>query len=195
MIKKVFALCALLAVFLAASEASARELSAQMVVKEGGETYKSRLYIKGGKYRVEVEGQKGYSILRTDRNMMWIMLPDQKAYIEVALDPGQKPRVEEKFPDEVGRRLIGREKVNGHPCNKYEVTLKEGDKRGTIYQWLATDLDNFPVRTAAADGSWSTDYKDIKTSVSDSLFEIPADYEKLPVRSTPGDGGGSTPKR
>jgi hypothetical protein len=193
-VKKVFALCAVAAVLLVGSSASARELSAKMVVKEGGETYISRLYIKGEKYRVEVEGQKGYSILRTDRNTMWIVLPDQKAYIEVALDPAQKPRVQQRFPNEVGRRLVGTETVNGHPSEKYEVTLKDGDKKDTIYQWVATDLDDFPLRTAAVDGSWSTDYEDIRTSVPDSMFEMPSDYERLSVRSTPG-GGSSKPKR
>ena len=48
----------------------------------------------------------------------------------------------------------------------------------SFYQWIAKDTD-FPVKTMAADGSWSVEYSNIRGSVPDSLFELPEAYEKL----------------
>jgi hypothetical protein len=59
------------------------------------------------------------------------------------------------------------------------------DKTINTYQWMATDI-NFPVKTAAVDGSWSMEYKDIKLgSQPDSLFELPAGYQKMSIPSMP----------
>jgi hypothetical protein len=95
--------------------------------------------------------------------------------------------VEEKVKGEVSRKKIGSETVNGHPTTKYEVTAKTDDKVTQIHQWWATDI-HFPVKTAAVDGSWSMEYRDIKIgSQPDSLFEVPAGYKKMSIPGMPGD--------
>ena len=43
-----------------------------------------------------------------------------------------------------------------------------------------------PVKTAAVDGSWSQELKNIKMgSQSDSLFELPAGYQKMQMPQLP----------
>mgnify|MGYP001594689202 CR=1 FL=1 len=80
---------------------------------------------------------------------------------------------------------MGSETIDGHPSTKYEVTAKVDDKTMTTYQWLATDI-NFPVKTAAVDGSWTVEYKDIMLgSQPDSLFELPAGYQKMSMPTMP----------
>ena len=37
-----------------------------------------------------------YAIIRHDKNKSWIVIPDQKAYIEMPFDPKKKPAIEEK---------------------------------------------------------------------------------------------------
>jgi hypothetical protein len=92
---------------------------------------------------------------------------------------------EERVKGEVSRKKIGSETIDGHPATKYEVTAKTDDKTVQINQWWATDI-NFPIKTAAVDGSWSVEYRDIQIgSQPDSLFEIPSGYTKMTIPGMP----------
>lgn len=54
------------------------------------------------------------------------------------------------------------------------------------HQWVATDI-HFPIKTAAIDGSWSMEYRNIRMGPKpDSLFEIPKGYQKTTVPARPG---------
>ena len=157
------------------------ELSADMVTTgKGAQTNMSKMYLKGEKYRMEMPGQHQYTIFRQDKNVMWIVMPDEKRFMEMPFDRKQKPRFEAKQTGEVERKLIGSESINGHPADKYEVTVKEGTKTQKLYQWMAKDI-NFPIKIAAVDGSWSVEYKNIQYSVSEALFEIPSDFQKISI--------------
>ena len=171
------------------ARALAIELSADMITSgKGQQAHTSKMYLRGGKYRMEVPEQHQYTIVRQDKNVMWIIMPDKKSFMEMPFDPKQKPRIEERQAGEVSRKLIGSESIDGHPTQKYEVTVKEGTKTEKFYQWMATDV-HFPIKTAATDGSWSVEYKNIKTSVPDTLFEVPAGYQKMSLPTMPGMGG------
>jgi outer membrane lipoprotein-sorting protein len=171
------------------ARALAIELSADTITTgKGKQTHTSKMYLKGEKYRMEMPGQHQYIILRQDKNVMWIVMPDNKSFMEMPFDPKQKPRIEEKQTGEVSRKLIDSENIDGHPTQKYEVTVREATKIEKFYQWMATDI-HFPIKIAAIDGSWSVDYKNIKTSVSDMLFEVPAGYQKRSLPTMPGMGG------
>jgi hypothetical protein len=93
-----------------------------------------------------------------------------------------------RMKDEVSRKFIGDEIVDGHKTKKYEVTLTSGPKTDNVYQWVRTDMD-FPVKTADVDGKWSLEYKNIGRTVSDSLFELPAGHERISVPLPPGFPG------
>ncbi|MCX5886586.1 MAG: DUF4412 domain-containing protein [Proteobacteria bacterium] len=177
-----FSLSVLLLIVLAGPvRAFAIEISAD-VVKTGGseQAHLSKTYIKGDKYRMEMPGQHQYTIFRQDKNVIWIVMPDSQSFMEMPYDPNQKPRVVGKFKGEMSRKLVGAESIDGHPTQKYEVTLKEGIKTEIFYEWTATDI-NFPIKKAAIDGSWSEEYKNIQYSVSDNLFEIPAGFKKISI--------------
>ena len=52
-------------------------------------------------------------------------------------------------------------------------------KKITVFQWIIP-RSNFPVKSAAADGSWTLEYKNIKSGKQPaSLFKIPAGYKKF----------------
>jgi hypothetical protein len=165
--------------------AEAAELSADMIARDGEQKQTGKLYVKGNKYRVDSKSTSGYAIIRHDKNKSWIVMPDQKAYIEMPFDPRKKPAIEERQWQEGNRRLLGSETINGHVTKKYEVTVAGGEPGESFYQWVAPDI-NFPIKTAAVDGNWSIEYSNIKMSVPDSLFEIPETYEKI---SMPSNGG------
>jgi hypothetical protein len=73
---------------------------------------------------------------------------------------------------------------NGRPTIKYEIILKEFDSSGIMktYQWIEMDIE-FLMKEASVDGSWSVEYINIKQfePTSDALFEIPADYRRIPI--------------
>lgn len=188
--KFLLSVCAVLFSIAAASFSFALEFSADMVTKAGkGQEMSSKMYMKANKFRMEMKGADSYSIVRQDKNLMWMMTPSQKMYMEMKVDPKQNPKVEEKVKGEVSRKLLGSETINGHPSKKYEVTYKEGKTEEKMYQWFATDI-KFGIKSAAIDGSWSTEFKNIKMgSQPDSLFEVPAGYQKMSMPNIPGMGG------
>ncbi len=79
-----------------ALQAAAFELSADMITKEGEQKLTGKLYVKGNKYRIEMKSGSEYAIIRHDKNKSWIVIPDQKAYIEMPFDPKRKPAIEDR---------------------------------------------------------------------------------------------------
>jgi hypothetical protein len=176
----------LLMVLCLAAYGFAMEFSADMVSTAHGLNTTSKVFAKDQKFRMESKGAPTYSIMRGDKQVMWLVMPDQKSYMEMKADTSKQPRTEEKVRGEVSRKLIGTETIDGHPTQKYEITYTEAGKTEKMYQWMATDI-KFPVKMAAADGSWIMEYKNIKMgSQPDSLFEVPSGYKKMSMPSMPG---------
>lgn len=167
----------------------AAEFSADMINKAQGQTLQSKIYMKKNKIRLETKGEEAYSIVRTDKNVAWMVFPKDKAYMEMV---PQGPQVQgEKLKGEVSRKYLGSETIDGRSTKKYEVILKDADISDKAYQWVATDL-NYPIKISAVDGSWSTEYKNIKAGAQpDTLFELPAGYEKMAMPGMPGIVPGS----
>jgi hypothetical protein len=164
--------------------ALAAEFSAYMNNKAQGQPVQSKIYMKNDKVRIETKGEEAYSIVRIDKNVVWMVFPKGKTYMEMVPHERQVPG--EKLKGEVSRKYVGSETVNGYPTKKYEVTVKDGEMSDKAHQWVSTDL-NYPIKISAIDGSWSTEYKNIKMgSQPDSLFELPAGYEKMAMPGLPG---------
>ncbi|MCX5812412.1 MAG: DUF4412 domain-containing protein [Proteobacteria bacterium] len=156
--------------FAAISSASAVELTADIMTKEGKITRNGKIYVKGNKCRVEKGSTPLYTIVRGDKNLFWQVNNAEKTYIKAALTPDMKPTIEEKIFGETGRKLVGTETVNGYTAKKYEVTATKGKKTETIQQWFSAEY-NFPVKVAGS--NWIVEYKNIKKgNVPDGLFEL-----------------------
>jgi hypothetical protein len=182
--KAVIALAVVLALSMVA-EVWAVEFSADVVTTTQGRTMNSKMAIKDKLARMEAQGQPGYTIMRGDKELVWIVSPAQKACMEMKLDANKKPKTEEKVQGEVSRKLLGKETIDKHPTEKYEITYTSQGKTEKMYQWMATDI-KFPVKTAAVDGSWTTEYKNIRMGgQSDSIFECPAGYGKTAMPAMP----------
>jgi len=181
------------ACLLLAAHALAADLSSDMVTTANGQKHTSRIYVQGAKVRMESGQQPGYHIVRPDRNVVWMVMPEQKSYMEMRLDTSRQPRTGEKVQGEVSRKLLGLETVDGHPAQKYEVTYKDRETNQKMYQWMATDI-KFPVKMAAIDGSWTVEYRNITMGMQpDSLFEVPAGFQKASM-TLPNMGVGTRPK-
>ena len=167
-------------VLLISGTASALELSADFVMTSGGFSSSGTMYFTADKIRVDMNSpQKMSTITRMDKKVVWNIMHDQKSYMEMPFAEGRKPKVDREYAGEIERKLVGKETIDGHPTEKYLITYKESNNTNKVYQWWATDI-NFPVKTEDVDGQWKQEYKNIKMGKQDdSLFEIPAGYEKF----------------
>jgi hypothetical protein len=174
--KSVFALSALFAVSLAAT-VFAQEFSADMVMTQKGVTTSAKVFMSGQKSRMEAPGS--ISISRMDKKVMWILMPEQKMYMEQAFDPSKMMVSSGKIEGELERTPLGKDTVDGRVTDKYKVTYEIQGMRNEMYQWIESG-SNFPLKTASLDDSWSAEYRNIKTGPQpDSLFEVPAGYKKF----------------
>ena len=192
-------LYAVLLVIFSAASVMAADLSvysADIVSESSAMTSKSRMYVKGTKQRMEAseEGQKVINIIRADKKVMWMLMPDEKMYMEMPLN-SQKEDITSKLNDpdvKTEKKFLADETVDGHPSKKYHVIMtRKGKKESSGHMWEATDLNNFPVKWQDEDRKTTVTWKNIKFGdVPDSMFEIPAGYKKM---SMPGMGGPGFP--
>ncbi|MCD6297231.1 MAG: DUF4412 domain-containing protein, partial [Deltaproteobacteria bacterium] len=93
------------------------------------------------------------------------------------------PEDMEKMGD---KKYLGEEKVNGYKCKKYRYTSSDPSV-GTTTMWISKKL-NFPIKTEmkGSSGPMSMEYKNIEEKkLPDSLFNIPAGYQKMSMPSMP----------
>ena len=161
----------------------AQDFSADMVSTTKDGVFIGEIFVTKDKTRMEMP--QAITITRMDKNIVWILMPEQKMYMEQPLKPENVPATSDKMPGEIERKLMGAETINGKTTNKYRIVYTVGNKKETIFQWITT-ASGFPIKSAAGDGSWAAEYKNLKTGKQlDSLFEIPAGYQKFEMPSIP----------
>ncbi len=170
--------------FLAGAVCLAAEFSADFVEIRGSRTSSGKFFMKDGKIRREVtEGKPGILISRPDKNVVWMVNPVNKTYVELpgigdeaaALSEAQSAA--KKLGD---RKLVGEESINGYACDKYAFVFND-KALGTQYQWVSKKF-KIPIKleSEGARFQMSREYKNIKEeSVPDSLFDLPAGFTKV----------------
>ena len=174
------------------SMALAAEFSADLIIDNPEGKFAGKVYIKGDKIRQEIlkEDMKQVTILRLDKGVTWNLMPDAKMYMEI---PGigkeaTDPEIEEKIKDMAEKKSLGKEKVKGYVCEKYQYIYHD-ESLGILTQWFSKKL-NYPIKTEykAAAYHMLTEYKNIKEErIPNSLFEIPSDYQKMQLPMMPGN--------
>lgn len=164
-------------IMLSAGAGYAGDFSADMVSSSKEGSFSGKVYVSGDKSRMEMA--EAVTISRKDKNVAWMIMPQEKMYMEQPLDTRTAAGTQEKIEGEVERTAEGKETVNSRAVTKYRVTYEAQGRRETVFQWI-DEAERLPVKTAAVDGSWSTEFKNIKTGPQDQgLFEIPAGYKKM----------------
>ena len=164
-----------------ATSSFALEFTADQITKIDGRTHKAFIYYRDQMWRIEHHelGPVNVTIVRKDKQLVWLLLSRMKHFKTLPYDPEQDLRVTPVLPGEVQRQEIGSEVREGHPTVLYEVTTKQGEHVEEYYQWVATDL-HFPMKLAKKDGSWIVEYQHVKMrSVSDYLFNLPVNFQPL----------------
>lgn len=159
--------------------AFAEEFSADVINASKGQKFNGKIFVANDKIRMEIPG--AVTITRIDKNIVWILMPQQNAYMEQPIDRKTVVAATGRVPDVVSRKFIEDEIVNGRNTKKYHVVYRTLGNETEIYQWLDNSM-GVPVKTAAVDGSWSVEYRNIKTgNLDQSVFEIPAGYNKFAI--------------
>lgn len=159
----------------------AADFSADMTISSRGEKdTQGKVYMQGNKMRMEMgesADEKAVTITRPDKKVMWILMPEEKMYMEQAYQ--EDPKMKEWTPQqEAQSKLIGNEKVSGLDCKKYQVQGRE------VFYWISEKI-SFPVKTQDPEGTMLL--KNIQVGkVSGDLFEVPPGFEKV---SMPAMGG------
>ncbi|MBI4401963.1 MAG: hypothetical protein HY581_10055 [Nitrospirae bacterium] len=163
------------------TDAWALEFSADQITRVNGHSRKANLYYRDEMWRLEHHdvGPVNVTIVRKDKQVMWLLLSRMKHFKTVPYDPEQAPKVSERLDGEVAREEIGTETLDGHPTTLYQVTVQKGERTDIYYQWLATDI-RFPLKLAKKDGSWIVEYRNVKLrAMSDFLFQLPVNFQPL----------------
>jgi outer membrane lipoprotein-sorting protein len=165
--------------------------SADIVTESSSGTHKSHMDVKGKKQRMETseQGQKAINIIRGDKKVMWMIMPDEKMYMEMPLTR-QKEDITSRMSDpdvKMEKNFLADEKVDGHPTKRYHVTMTRGGKKESSgFMWEAQDLNNFPVRWQEENKKTTVTWKNIELGdVPDSRFEVPAGYQKMGMPGMP----------
>jgi len=168
-------------IFLLSGPGIAAEFSADLLLKQAGETITGKVYVKGDKTRQEYlqRGEQQVMIFRFDKGIMWVLIPAEKIYMEMSSQEGAvyDPRLDQNIGDMAVQKYLGKETANGYPCEKYQYIYND-KAMGTVTQWFSKKLA-YPIKTEynAPSGYMLTEYKNIKEGkVENSLFEIPGDY-------------------
>ncbi|MFA5811188.1 MAG: DUF4412 domain-containing protein [bacterium] len=161
----------------AAETSMPKDFSAEITTKGMGGLIKGKLYVSNGKTRMEMP--EGIIIGRLDKNLIWMLMPQMKMYMEHPFQPQNAAFSSDKMPGETAREQVGQEGVGGRKANKFKITYDVNGKSSSIFQWV--DAENgMPVRTAAVDGSWMNELANIQVGAQDAgLFEIPAGFNKM----------------
>jgi len=187
MLRKI-SLSVLLVLFVFTGMVLALDYSADIVNKVKGRTYNSKIYFSKEKIRNEMTqaGHSMISIIRLDKKVMYSIMPEQKMYMQMAMQPEKTLGMTDKVPGQVDRKKVGRENVNGVGCDKYLATYvnKATGVKDSVYLWLSAD--NIPMRTADLKGTYLMEIKNLKKGPQpNSLFEVPAGYRKQAMPMMP----------
>jgi outer membrane lipoprotein-sorting protein len=161
--------------------AAAAQFSALMMIKDGDKVMPGKIYQQDGKLRQEFSDDLGrtVTIVRPDKKVVWVILPLERAYLEMPLKKKLPGQFLQMPPEAVSKRQVCKETVNGCETEKFEVTVRGGQglERQTV--WVSTKLGT-PVKMECKERRFCLEYKSIKEGVQpDRLFEVPPSYQKL----------------
>jgi hypothetical protein len=164
----------------------AAEFSADLLLKQGGESITGKVYVKGDKIRQEYlqRGEKQVMIFRFDKGLTWVLVPSEKIYMEMSNreESASDPRFNQKIKDKTVTKYLGKETVNGYVCEKYQYIYRD-KSMGAATQWFSKKL-NYPIKSEYKSPSnfTLTEYKNINEGqVANSLFEVPGDYARMSI--------------
>jgi len=138
-----------------------------------------------GKERRETKtgGEPMTMIIRQDKKVIWMLMPDANAYMEMGL--GQSQDKSDFSEYEIQKTQVGEEEIDGIMTTKSKVimTKKDGSKLGGFW-WTTKEDIPLKMDMISVEGKTKERIKmelvNLTIAKQDSkLFEIPADYMNM----------------
>jgi len=140
---------------------------------------------KKQRYSFDSKKQTSTMIMRKDKKVVWMLMPEQNSYLEMPMDRKMVPGDTSGYKMKVTKE--GKESINGIDATKYKVVATDPD--GTKfegYMWESAEgiIVKTDLRTKEGSGSDSImELSNLKVAPQNaSLFEIPKDYTAMDIR-------------
>ncbi|MBI5970519.1 MAG: hypothetical protein HY884_05135 [Deltaproteobacteria bacterium] len=177
---------------------SKAEYSAATSMETDDTTIKGKVFHTPNKERREMHtgGQKNIMIIRQDKKLTWMLMPNERMYMESKMGSDKDSNKEmDASSMKIEGGDMGSETINGIATTKKKVVMKMQD--GTAmggYVWMSKE--GIAVKTdMVSKGSghkmrMKTELSDLKVGRQDqSLFEIPAGYKPMSFGGMMRDAG------
>ena len=160
------------------------EYSADSYMESQGMTVASKVYHGENKDRIEMkaQGMNNIMINRLDKKLSWVLMPDQKMYMETSLAEGKK-KSKDINDCQLEQQQLGTEAVNGLKTTKNKIALScpDGLKyNGTMWvtrEGIMVKLDSL-AKTDKGDVPFKMELKNLNIARQNpGLFEIPEGYQ------------------
>lgn len=180
-----------------AAEGPKVEYSADTGMEMEQGAMKGHVYAAPGKERREMDqgGQKMITIMRQDKKVVWMLMPEQKMYMEMPIN-GDRPQPGDMSGYKIEQTTVGKETVNGVSATKGKVIMTDskGAKMGG-FMW--TTADGIVVKTdviAMDKGNkmrMKMELTNLKVGHQDpAMFEIPSGYTTMDMGAMMGGAMG-----
>lgn len=177
------------------------EYSADSIVESDEMTMKAKVYHAPGKERREqaIGELKQVFITRKDKNVAWVVMPEQKMYMEMPFAQAKENEMD-LSSYKVDQTPVGEETVEGVKTTKSKVVMT-GPDGANLDGFLWTTADGITMKIdAVARGKGEKSrmkmtLKNLKVGKQNpALFEIPPGYQKMAM-GNPFGGAGRPPGR
>ena len=164
------------------------EYSADMVTVSDQISMNSKInYALGGKQRMETtyNGQTSIMIIRQDKKVGWMLMPQQNMYMEMSFDESKSKSGVYVNDCETNNSVVGSESVNGISATKSKMSMScPNDTALEGNMWVTKDDIMVKMDAVSTQGSKKVpikmELKNLKIGSQDaSLFEIPSGYQKF----------------
>jgi len=164
------------------------EYSADSVMETEEATLRSKVYQSFRKKRIEqtVGGGRQVIILRQDKGVMWLLMPQERIYIEQSVNES-----DDLEALEIETTIVGPDVIDGQPTTKYKTIARrpDGIKLGG-FTWVTDHGIPVKIDLIAIEGGTKTrmkmELKNVAVVAQDpGLFEIPAGYQKMAMGGIP----------
>jgi hypothetical protein len=169
----------------AAWEGPKVEYSADTVMETADVAIRGKLYAAPNRERREYaeRGQNMTMIMRADKKLAWMLMPEEKMYME--FDMSKQSRSDDLSGWKIEQTVIGPETIDGIKTTKSKIVMTgpKGNKLAGFW-WLTKEniivkMDAISVDQGRKD-RFKIQNKNIKIGKQDpKLFEVPAGYQKM----------------
>ncbi len=163
------------------------EYSADNYTTVNGKEVKYKMYQAPAGQRMDFEegGKQSIIIVRPDKKVSWVLMPEQKTYLEMGLEEG-KAKSKDVSECSVTRSAAGRDTVNGVSAARHNVEMSCPDgSRFTGTMWTSKDEIMLKVDLTGTDAkgnktSLKSELKNLKVGrLPAGTLEVPAGYKLM----------------